>query len=432
MDTAATVASLISIARACYASFDELKELPTRFRYACNTLLILEARATTLSKSRRLPDRTLITLQEATGLVTKLKGKLDKYSSWHRRVWCWATQDGRRTLDRISDIASRLELLADLNTDLVEGARFDAANIIEDDESVQFWDKFFGSETMYVSLETFVRALSTHLQRRLRSQERYILESVLDPDVTNDVSVYHFASWVAHFGLSLDTLVGSLMNNHTGRLHEWWKHDAFENQARASLNLYQPVAVRYGETSTSFHVLHAHYELTVVFVQGSGFEVQGDTELTRGMAIKNSGSLVFFNLSNIVEASMVVWRLVHDTEPDSPHGSVASDSSTSSSSSSSTAQQVVRHVRKRRKKPARARSTVSLGDLIHPGMRRLLVDAFRRAQLSVVPEQGNVTVTEDEEGSIIVQCGNTTTVLHKPVSPEHLVRETQKLLSSSQ
>ena len=353
MEIAMTVATVLQKIRSTYDIIAAQVSLPKQLKGSLSTLLLLEVNATQLMSSKRLPDRSLRCLDQVVALLQALEQETQRHVSHNRLQRMLRLFSGRpkKILQQIQDLNHRLELLGRIKTLAVESSNFDSANLLTSD-SIEFWDKFFGSQVYSVAVPDFVTALECENKMRFTTKERRCVEEILDPDLTNCVNVLNFAAWIERFG-PLSSVVQTTFENtlspHTGRMFPFYMAEAYPEEAMESLGTDQRVVLRNsardGGSFEVFVLMNATVRFIVVRTEGA-FAIKDEAELTDSVFIdnlkiknKNVPKNCFPSLPDLVECCDAVARIMCpllEMYSDSPKSSYSSDGSSSSSSSSST------------------------------------------------------------------------------------------------
>lgn len=347
MEIALTVATVLQKIRCTYDIVASKASLPKQLKNSLSMLLLLEVNATQLIGSNRLPDRSLRCLDEVVNLLQCLEKETEARVSEHKlkRFFKSFSSRPRKILQQIKEVNDRLELLGRIKTVALESSNFDSANLLKnaDSNAVEFWDRFFGSQVYSVAIPDFIMALERENQTRLTTRERRCLEEILDPDLTNNVNVLHFASWIERFG-PLQTIVATTIDNtlspYTGKMYPFYMPEAYPEEALENLHEHQRVIIR-NKGTDSFEVcvlVEDTYQFDVTRVS-DGFKVAStDSTFIENLIIKNKRQpkTIFNSLPDLVTCCDQVARIMCPCiEPDSPHSHYSSDSSSSSSSTRS-------------------------------------------------------------------------------------------------
>lgn len=252
------VLGLIGTAQKIYQIIQDAKELQSDYAKVQTSLLLLEEQLEIVKSTPRLSDRVDPVIQKVDDVLGRVNAVVEKESRrtgklW--RIWRLLTHAPERAHGDLDKVKERVEILLRISKAKDRKARFDASTALKDihgGSALTFWDENFGSEHMTVPTNMFLQALEQKVQIKLRTAERHIIESILDPDGNKSVTVIEFGKWVQHFGpidVSVTSTLESVCNPVSCDTYEWFFQDAFEEAAHyAAQSSPGRAFVRYSET----------------------------------------------------------------------------------------------------------------------------------------------------------------------------------------
>ena len=273
MDPGKALVASLEILKVIYETAEQYRRIQSVSQRTLNEMALLFTLQDSIRSCRRMQNNAVIDnyLTDIHKRLVKFKNIVDGIGEKNMIMKLIYVKKMKKISTEIADAIKKLKFVLTIKNDMLQSSRMDVANIITDADGLQFWERNFGSENIYVNENLFFSAL--RMNTTLLSHELELVKKVINRDEDKYITAFEFQEWIEFFGgfsVIMKRTIESLLDPATTEIASWYHENINRTMVRALLHD-SPFIVRKHSHQKGVFILNfnMHEELCTLYIRNN-------------------------------------------------------------------------------------------------------------------------------------------------------------------
>jgi len=273
MDPGKALVASLEILKVIYETAEQYRRIQSVSQRTLNEMALLFTLQDSIRSCRRMQNNAVIDnyLTDIHKRLVKFKNIVDGIGEKNMIMKLIYVKKMKKISTEIADAIKKLKFVLTIKNDMLQSSRMDVANIITDTNGLQFWERNFGSENIYVNENLFFSAL--RMNTTLLSHELELVKKVINHDEDKYITAFEFQEWIEFFGgfsVIMKRTIESLLDPATTEIAAWYYENINRTMVKALLHDL-PFIVRKHSHQKGVFILNfnMHDELCTLYIRNN-------------------------------------------------------------------------------------------------------------------------------------------------------------------